>query len=219
MSDGPAHGDRPAQGDDADQHEQPSTATNRRGLVLAAAVGAVLIVVLAVVLFTTRDDDDPTTSDTTEDTSTDEAASASGDDGGSDDATGDAPDGSDDTAVDPEAPPTTLVPIGPVEGSGEVELCAAIVERVQQYRDATTDRLPDEVLVTSLEEFEAQVDTLSDDQDWGDRIIEQLTNVRREWATARSAAQNDQAEEAEARNEAALGHLDRAIDTADCPTA
>lgn len=215
--------DGPAQGDDAEQHDEPSTAAPRRGLVLAAALGAVLIVVLAVVLFTTRDDDDSATSDTTEDTNTDEAASPSGqDDGaddGSDDTSGDAPDGSEDTALDPEAPPTTLVPIGPVEGTGEAELCAAIVERVQQYRDATADQLPDEVLVTSLEEFEAQVDTLSDDQDWGDRIIEQLTNVRREWATARSAAQNDETAEAEARNEAALGHLDQAIDTADCPTA
>ena len=213
--------DGPEQGDDAGQHEQPPTAAPRRGLVLAAALGAVLIVVLAVVLFTTRDDDgeDSAASDATEDTSADEAAGPSEPDGSEDTNGGSAEGSPEDTSDDPDATVTTLVPTGPVEGTGEAELCAAIVERVQQYRDATTEQLPDEVLVTSLEEFEAQVDTLSDDQDWGDRIIEQLTNVRREWATARSAAQNDETAEAEARNDAALGHLDRAIDTADCPTA
>lgn len=193
------------------------TATPRSRLIVAAVLGAVLLVVLAVVLISSRGDDDESAGSTTTAATTDEDGPSedSSDDGAPDDPT---TDGSE-PVEGPDATVATVVPVDPIQGSTEAELCAAIVERLEQYRDAAREQLPDDVMIASIDEFEAQVDTLSDDQDWGDRIIEQLTNVRREWATARSAAQADEPEEAEARNEAAIGHLDQAIETADCPTA
>lgn len=79
--------------------------------------------------------------------------------------------------------------------------------------------MPDEVLVAQLAEFEGQIDTQADDQEWGDRIIEDLTGVRREWVTARSAASDGDDEKAQEHGDAAIDLLDRAIDRSDCPTA
>ena len=191
------------------------TATRRSRLIVAAVLGAVLLAVLAVVLISSRGDDESAASTTTAASTDEDGTSGDRADGAPDDPT---TDGSE-PVEGPDATVATVVPVDPIQGSTEAELCAAIVERLEQYRDAAREQLPDDVLIASIDEFEAQVDTLSDDQDWGDRIIEQLTNVRREWATARSAAQADEPDEAEARNEAAIGHLDQAIDTADCPTA
>lgn len=125
------------------------------------------------------------------------------------------PDGAPDNGVEP-APPVELAPVA---GGDEAELCAAIVARLGEYRAVAADGGVDQTLLDALDEFEAQIDTQSDDQDWGDRIIEALTNVRREWVTALSA--QDQGDEggADERFAAALGHLDRAIDDAGCPTA
>ena len=77
----------------------------------------------------------------------------------------------------------------------------------------------DQDLLDAIDEFEAQVDTQSDDQDWGDRIVERLTNVRREWATSLAAQRDGDEAAAQEHADAALGHLDRAIDDAGCPTA
>ena len=145
--------------------------------------------------------------------SEDDSGSDEGDDGASTDSEGEQAG----AGTDPDATTTTRVPFDPVVGGDEPTLCAAVIERLQLYRDATADELPDDTLTTTLEQFEAQIDVEANDQDWGDRIIEQLTNVRREWATARSAQAAGDSARAQERNEAALGFFDAAIDT-ECPT-
>ncbi|MFN7151953.1 MAG: hypothetical protein ACK4V6_21045, partial [Microthrixaceae bacterium] len=133
------------------------------------------------------------------------------------------PDAQDPDPEDPGVPPegaepvATSVPIGAVAGTTEAELCSAIVARIELYRAVVVDSIPDEDLITALEEFEGQVDSQSDDHDWGDSIMESLTNVRREWATARAAAASGDDGEARARTDASIEHLDEAIATP-CPT-
>ena len=63
------------------------------------------------------------------------------------------------------------------------------------------------------------MDTQSDDQDWGDRIIEQTTNVRREWVTALAAERDGDSAAADDHDATAVEYLDQAIDDAACPTA
>jgi hypothetical protein len=161
--------------------------------------------------------DDP--SDSAARSSTAEAATsttdadASGDPATADDATP-AADGSSDGA-ESDLP----VDLTPVSGEGEAELCAAIVTRLEEYRNAASDGLPSQELIDALDEFEAQVDTQSDDQDWGDRIVEQTTNVRREWVTALAAERDGDSAAADDHNATAVDHLDQAIDDAACPTA
>ena len=107
-------------------------------------------------------------------------------------------------------------------GSGVTgaEFCRDAVERVPLYRDGADETpVPDEVLAEQLAESEAQIDTQADDQDWGDRIIEDLTGVRRQWVTARSAASDGDDEKAQAHGRAAVDLLDHIVDRADCPTA
>ena len=171
-------------------------------------VGAVLILLLVAVIVRLGDGDDETAS---ADSSSNSASSA------------DTGTGSDDpvSQQDPDAPATDpVVPIEPVQGTSPAELCAAVVERVQLYRDTAAETpVPDEVLVEQLAEFEGQIDTQADDQEWGDRIIEDLTGVRREWVTAQSAASDGDNEKAQEHGEAAIDLLDRAIERSDCPTA
>ena len=177
-------------------------------MLLAAAVGAVLILVLLAVIVRLEDGD----TDTRTASSTSSTASSPGAD------TGSANPGD---SQAPDAPATDpAVPIEPVQGTTGAELCSAAVERVQLYRDAAEETpVPDEVLAEQLAEFEAQIDTQADDQGWGDRIIEDLTGVRREWVTARSAASDGDDEKAQAHGRAAVDLLDHIVDRADCPTA
>jgi len=120
---------------------------------------------------------------------------------------------------DPDADPAPLpVDITPVSGDTEAQLCEAILVRTAEYRVAVAAGIPGPELLDALEEFEAQVDTQSDDQDWGDRIIEQLVNARRELVTAVGAASDGDDAAAASRQEAGVDRLDRAIDEADCPT-
>jgi len=116
-------------------------------------------------------------------------------------------------------PPQVSIPIGTVPGDDETEICPAILDRLETYRQlAIENPLPTiRQLLPGLEEFEAQIFTLADAQTWGDRIVEQLVNVRREWSTALSAADSGNESEAKARAGSALEYLDAAID-ADCPT-
>ena len=179
-------------------------------------IGAgILAVVAAVVLvLVLRDDTDPVADGTT--TTTELTADGQG--GGADD------DGSPVAPTsppgDPDADPAPLpVDLAPVEGETEAQLCQAILVRIGEYRDAVADEIPSPELIDALEEFELQVDTQSDDQDWGDRILEQMVNARRELVTAVAAAGVDDAETASARQTAGVDRLDRAIDEADCPTS
>jgi hypothetical protein len=188
---------------------------SRRPLLIAAAVGAVLLVAALVLLVVTRDDGDGTTDTTSTTEVTDDAESATTSTPANTET--EDPDPGEEPAAPEEEPVATSVPLGAVDGTTEAEICTAIVARLELYRAVVVDGLPDEELITALEEFEAQIDVQSDDQDWGDSIMESLTNVRREWATARAAAAADDAAEARARTDASIEHLDEAIDTT-CPT-
>jgi hypothetical protein len=186
----------------------PDTTSNgRRPLLIAAVVGGALVlaVVLALLLRDDSSDTDTAGGTTTTTTSTPDATTAAGD----------AAVEAGDAAAEEQLP----VALTPVEGTTEAELCDAIVVRLGDYRDVVADELPSQDLLDAIDEFEAQVDTQSDDQDWGDRIVEQLTNVRREWATSLAAQRDGDEAAAQEHADAALGHLDRAIDDAGCPTA
>jgi hypothetical protein len=192
----------------------PDTTSNgRRPLLIAAVVGGALVlaVVLALLLRDDSSDTDTAGGTTTTTTSMPDATTAAGDAAVE---AGDATDGGD-AATEEQLP----VALTPVEGTTEAELCDAIVVRLGDYRDVVADELPTQDLLDAIDEFEAQVDTQSDDQDWGDRIVEQLTNVRREWATSLAAQRDGDEAAAQEHADAALGHLDRAIDDAGCPTA
>lgn len=198
----------------------PTTSTPSRRPLLIAAVAGVLLVVGLVLVLTLRDDTDDTDAAATATTERVDDASASGTGTGTDSDPSTAADAPADDAASggagADAPPVELTP---VTGDGEAELCAAIVDRLGEYRAAVDDALPTQALLTALEEFEAQIDTQSDDQDWGDRIIEQLTNVRREWVTSIGATDSGDDDAAQEHADAATEHLDAAIDDAACPTA
>jgi hypothetical protein len=193
----------------------PDTPSSPRRPLLIAAVGVVLLVAALAAALLMRDDP----SDSAARSSTADAATSttdpdpSGDPATNDDATPTAGEGADGAEVD------LPVELTPVSGEGEAELCAAIVTRLEEYRDAASNGLPSQELIDALDEFEAQVDTQSDDQDWGDRIVEQTTNVRREWVTALAAERDGNDADADGHNAAAVAFLDQAIDEAGCPTA
>lgn len=199
-----------------DEHSAATMPSRRRQLILALVAAVVVVIVVIVVAVSNGDDGraDPEPADTSR-SDTDEPTEDAADQTAT--TSGDA------EAASPVGPSTTttVLPPGllePVSGTDEVELCRAIVVRLGEYRDAATNLAPDLFLLEALDEFEAQVDTLSDDQDWGDRIIEDLTTVRREWVTALAAQSSGDEAEAERRNDAALASLDEAIDDAACPT-
>lgn len=169
----------------------------RRSLLLIAGVAALAVVAIALVAWIALREDAPEDRPSQTTTTQDDPDTATGDD----------------TATEADPP----VELSPVQGEGEAELCSGIVARLEDYRAVAADGGVDQALLEALTEFQAQVDTQSDDQDWGDRIIEALTNTRREWATALAAeAQGDDAS-AQERYAAAIGHLDTAIEDAACP--
>ncbi len=121
---------------------------------------------------------------------------------------------------DTEAPVTEIeIPAAAIVGADEVQRCAAVVQRLQEYRNlaAITGTTAVGQLFEAASDFEAELFTVAESQDWGDRIIEQLVNVRREWADARSARETDPAA-AEEHAATALALLDDTIASADCPT-
>ena len=184
----------------ADEPTVPPNPRRTRTIALVAVIAAAAV--LATLFALTRDDAEPG------------AASPAVTEG---DATAD-PSGETGQSAPTSAPTTTELPAAllvPVSGSDEGELCAAVVERLTEYRDLAASGGVDQQLVEALDEFEAQVDTQSDDQDWGDRIVEQLTNVRREWVTALAAEESG---DPGTHLEAAAAFLDTAIDDAGCPT-
>ncbi len=116
-----------------------------------------------------------------------------------------------------EAPPP-FIPDGLIPDGTASEACEAIVERLLEYRGLAVESgypgLP--TLQFALEEFENQVDLISQDQDWGLAMLEQLYQVRRDWSTAYTAHNSGDAPTAEARFESALGYLDAAV-AVPCP--
>ena len=193
-----------------------SPSRSRRPLLIAAVAGGALVVALVLGLALR---DDPSGSDASGDrSSTTATGDASAD---PEDSTSSAP-----TTATPadgvaagDAADELPVSLVPVEGTSEAELCSAIVVRLGDYRDAVADQLPSQELLDALTEFQGQIDTQSNDQDWGDRIMEQVTNVRREWSTAIAADRDGDGGAAQQHVDAGLDRLDRAIDEAACPTA
>jgi len=128
--------------------------------------------------------------------------------------------GADTAGADTVAGATPVVPMDPVQGATDAELCAATVERLLVYRDAAADSpVPPLLMIDQLAELEGQVDVRASDRAWVDPMIEDLTGVRREWTTARSAASEGDDAAAEERGQFALDLLDAAIARSACPTA
>ena len=80
------------------------------------------------------------------------------------------------------------------------------------------DERRDHADAEGMSEFEADIFTLADNQEWGDRIIEQLVSVRREWANARAARNSGDDDQASANATTAIELLDATIASTDCPT-
>jgi hypothetical protein len=176
--------------------------TGRRAPLLAAVVGALAIVAVLVVLVANRDDQDDAA-----DGATTTAASSEGSPSST---PGPAPDD-----------PDLSIPMGQIQGTTPAEICAGVVARLEEYRSITASQpAPAPIVVDNLAQFTDEIFTLADQQVWGDRMIEELTTVRREWANAASALGAEDAEDAEAAEAAgaaAQDALTRAIDGADCP--
>lgn len=91
------------------------------------------------------------------------------------------------------APTTTLpqptIPTGSIPEDDEATACEAIQERLAEYQALAESAGPGGLvsLQLGLEEFENEVDFISQQQDWGLQMLEQLYQVRREWSTAYAA--------------------------------
>ena len=204
-----------------DDHSPAETdPSRRRNLIIAAALLAVAVAVAAALVLFGGDDEPSATDDARDASSTTAAAAAPGSDDPTTSSPGAGP-ASDDPADDPGDGGTEVsIPVGAITGTGEVEVCAAILVRIGEYRTIAEQQLVmDQTVIDALGEFSDEVFTLADNQDWGDRIIEDLTSVRREWATAASAQAAGDTAEAEARAAQGIEELDRTIERAQCPTA
>ena len=91
-------------------------------------------------------------------------------------------------------------------------MCAETVARLRIYRAvaAANGAALAGDLFTSMTDFEAEITTNAQNEEWGDFLVEKLTTVRREWSDARSA--HDSGDEAAAKThaDAALAELDAA---------
>lgn len=104
-----------------------------------------------------------------------------------------------------------------IAAKGEVAACTEVQARLRTYRAIAANAPVSDLglLQSSLDEFEQNVYTVADQQDWGDRMIERLTNVRRLWANAMAQAEDGAA--AKKQSAEALKTLDEAL-AVDCPT-
>ena len=120
-------------------------------------------------------------------------------------------------SVDTELPPLSI-PLGTIPGQNAVDVSAAITDRLETYRRLAVENPIAALrqLLAGMDEFELEIFTAAELQPWGDQIIEQLVNVRREWSTAISATEAGDPSEAQARAAAALAFLDAAI-AVPCP--
>jgi hypothetical protein len=110
------------------------------------------------------------------------------------------------------------LPKEPIPRSDEASTCRAIVERLAAYRDLAVNEPVTSLLTLQLglDEFEGDVDFLSEGREWGVVILEHLVVVRRDWSTAYSAYYADDRDVVEERMASALSNLDAAIE-APCP--
>jgi hypothetical protein len=114
--------------------------------------------------------------------------------------------------------PQPVLPTNPISQSDEASTCRGIVERLIEYRELAVNE-PITSLLTlqlGLDEFEGDVDFLSEGHEWGVVILEELVVVRRDWSTAYSAHFANDQEVVTARTASAIERLDAAIN-APCP--
>jgi len=141
----------------------------------------------------------------------------------------DSTDGTGDDEAPSASPPRTIAPMGtdpvdiilpmpPAVGDAESASCSNVKQGMIAYRElaASSPISAFLELQLGLEEFENVADFVGQGQDWGVRMVEQLTLVRRDWSTAYTADSEGDAATATARLAAALGYLDAAIDVP-CP--
>jgi len=194
-----------------------------------AAVALVVVVAVGIMVFngddepsdgtaeaTTTTVDTPTSSDGSQ---TDTDASSTADSGST--TPGDA--GTDADVAggsDPDDVSGPLVPIGTIPGSGEVQLCAATVDRLGIYKTVSVDQGASAAgrLQDSMSDLENEIFSIADNQEWGDYMVEQLTGVRREWGQARAAFDGGDTAAAAKSNDKAVVLLTATIDGANCPT-
>lgn len=110
------------------------------------------------------------------------------------------------------------IPTGSIPDDDEATACAAIQARLMEYRDLAESAGPDGLLTLQLgiEEFEHQIDFISQQQDWGMQMVEQLSHVRREWSTAYSEHASGNTAVAQEHFAAAFEHMDEAL-AVPCP--
>jgi hypothetical protein len=184
--------------------DQPSTSNDRRrGPLLAGAVAvAVLLAATGGFLLLRDDADDDGDSNAATTTAAGQASStpSTADTGGTDE-------------------PAGTVPVGAIAGGSAAERCDGVVTRLEAYVSvAEVTPVPDASVVENFDEFTDEIFTLADGAEWGDRLIEDLTAVRREWSNAAAAASDGDDPAAQAAGAAALEELEAAISGADCPT-
>ena len=202
---------------------------SRRSWIAIATVAVVAVTAVVAVALAARGDDEgepattsnltgPTGSDTTEATT----SISNGDSTGMSSTGPSATPPSSTTAPTTAEPQGSLVPLGPVQGTGEAEICTNVLARLGEYRAAivaagtNADQLG--ILFENLTDFESDIYTQAEQQDWGDRIIEDLTTARRHLAEARAAATESDEQAVEESTAATLDALDTAVARADCPT-
>lgn len=118
----------------------------------------------------------------------------------------------------PSDPPEVPLPPLPTIGSTEGETCESVKVGLREYRERAASSPLSELITLQfgLDEFEAVADFVAEGHDWGNRIVEQLVVVRRDWSTAYSADQEGDREVADERFRAAIDALDAAI-AVPCP--
>ena len=117
------------------------------------------------------------------------------------------------------ATPADDVPIGTVPTDQPGGACAAVIARLEQYSAAAKESSPQELqpLFEKLTEFEDNIFTFAQGEEWGDRIIEQLVVVRRLWTDAGSADGRGDTEAATKAADEANDKLDAIVEKPPCP--
>lgn len=180
--------------------DEPTAPTGRqRGPLIAAGAAAVLLIAVVVTMLAIGDD------------GPDESAQT--------------PSTAPTTTVGPAAPatdgagePAATVPIGRIEGATAAEVCSGVLTRLDSYAAVVSATpIPDAAVVENFDEFTDEIFTLADGAEWGDRIIEELVVVRREWSNAAAAEEQGDQAGADRSAAAALQQLESTVATPVCP--
>lgn len=126
------------------------------------------------------------------------------------------------TTTTSPAPPVTVpqpsVPTGSIPADDEATACEAIQARLEKYLEIAEESGVNGLLSLQmgLEEFEHEIDSISQQQDWGLQMLEQIYQVRREWSTAYSAHESGDMAAAEEHFDKAAGYMEAAL-AVPCP--